>query len=394
MAAKTPWRLLLQAALAASFQVQKLHVPKCSAHSPGMHLVQMPDIQRQFLLVVPEEYTEATASGIPLVLAFHGFGDSPSYSNRLFDFSKHINRYGWLGILPFGLNETGTNGLDGVDACCPEECQGECCMNTPTLRKKGPTACGWRDPPADALFVEAILKWATQQSCADPSKVFAAGFSNGGMFVNYLACHASHLPIQAFAPVSGDELPVGCNISRPISYLSMCGTSDDQAYCQKTANATANIMSSLNGCFGQGPGGGAITLQRSATSSCKTWDRCPQDNFVEICTTQGLAHDVSGHLRPDNTSYIRPASDLDIAEYIFQKFSLLVNGTMLFWGHPTAAERQYKKARWPFPRHFDHPYIRRLVFKCLFMHPRKRFSGSRHLKLKAWALADSPCSEA
>lgn len=73
---------------------------------------------------------------------------------------------------------------------------------------------------------------------------------------------------------------------------------------------------------------------------------------------EGLAHDVSGHLRPDNTSYLRPGSDLDAAEYAFQKFSLLVDGSMLFWGQPTAEELRYKKSMWPFPHHEDHPYIR------------------------------------
>lgn len=100
-----------------------------------------------------------------------------------------------------------------------------------------------------------------------------------------------------------------------------------------------------------------MTYARSATTSCKVWD-CPQKNFVEVCMVEGLAHDVSGHLRPDNTSYLRPGSDLDAAEYAFQKFSLLVDGSMLFWGQPTAEELRYKKSMWPYPHHEDHPYIR------------------------------------
>lgn len=51
------------------------------------------------------------------------------YFNAFSDFSKHINRYGWLGILPFGLDEHGTNGLGllmkadvrSVSACTPCE---------------------------------------------------------------------------------------------------------------------------------------------------------------------------------------------------------------------------------------------------------------------------------
>eukprot|EP00435_Cladocopium_sp_Y103_P049124 s755_g14.t1 len=363
---RNPMRLLLlQAALVSALQVHDAHeVAQCSSHPPGKHLIQLPEIQRQFLLVVPEEYAGSKTSGVPLVLGFHGFSDSPWYLDLFMDFSKHISRYGWLGVLPFGLNQSKTNGLDGVDACCPQECLGECCMNTPKLRQKDDTACGWKDNEMDMRFVQAILRWTTQNSCADPDKVFATGFSNGGVFVNYLACHATHL-IRGFAPISGDTSQNHCEISRPISYVSMCGSSDDEAFCQYFVEATGTRLSLLNHCAGAGPDGGAIMTKKSATTSCRSWDSCPQENFVEICETQGLAHDVSGHLRPDNTSYIRPGSDLDFAEYIFQKFSLLVNGTMLFWGEPTHEQLHYKESKWPPPHHEDHPYIRNGSIKLL-----------------------------
>ncbi|CAK9017158.1 unnamed protein product [Durusdinium trenchii] len=355
---RNPMWLLPFAALASALQVHDVYqAPECSRHPPGKHVIKLPDVQRQFLLVVPEEYAPVQASGIPLVLAFHGFSDSPWYLDLHMEFSKQINRYGWLGILPFGLNESGTNGLDGVGACCPEDCQGECCANTPQLRQKDSTACGWKDNQRDMKFVEAILKWTSQNSCIDPSKVFAAGFSNGAVFVNYLACHANHF-IRGFAPISGDIPQLDCHISNPISYISMCGTQDDEAFCQHTIQMSAELLSALNHCSGAGPDGTAVTYKKSATTSCKAWDACPKDNFVEVCQTEGLAHDVSGHLRPDNTSYLRPGSDLDITEYIFQKFSQLVNGSMLFWGEPIAEQLRYKESKWPPPTHEDHPYLR------------------------------------
>lgn len=352
------WLSALHVVVATALQVHDLHdgVP-CSPHPPGNHLIQLPEIQRQFLLVVPQEYAPRHSFGVPLVLAFHGFGDSPWYTNLLFDFSQHINRYGWLGILPFGLNETLDNGLDGVGACCPKDCQGECCMNTPSLLHRGPTACGWRQGKEDMKFVEAILEWTNQNSCTDPHKVFSMGFSNGGQFVNYLACHASHL-IRVFAPVSGDQLSDDCQISQPISYVSICGTNDDRSFCQIGAEKTAAVLSAKNNCFGGGLDDAAVKYARSATTSCKVWDTCPGQNFVEVCMVEGLAHDVSGHLRPDNTSYLRPGADLDFAEYAFQKFSLHANGSMLFWGKPTPEELRYKSSMFPFPHQEDHPYMR------------------------------------
>ena len=36
----------------------------------------------------------------------------------------------------------------------------------------------------------------------------------------------------------------------------------------------------------------------------------------------------------------------------------LVDGSILFWGHPTADELSYKESVWPPPTHSDFMYIR------------------------------------
>ncbi|CAJ1402472.1 unnamed protein product [Effrenium voratum] len=341
-------RIVAMAGTAAALQ----HRSPCLRYPPGVHVVPLPEIQRQFLLSVPVEF----AREVPLVLGFHGFSDSPWYFNAFSDFSKHINRYGWLGILPFGLDEHGTNGLGGVNACCPDDCLDDCCTKGLHLRQKNETACRWSNAK-DMSFIEEIVKWAGENTCIDQSKVFATGFSNGGVFTNYLACHAGHL-IRAFAPISGDNPALDCDVSHPISYVSICGTADDEAMCQYSFEDTAESLSKLHNCAGAGPAGAPVTFQRSATTSCKVWDACPQQNFVEVCRTEGLSHDISGHLRPDSTSYLRPGSDLDFAEYAFQKFSLLANGSMLFWGEPTDEQLRYKESQWPPPPHQDHIYLR------------------------------------
>ena len=95
-----------------------------------------------------------------------------------------VSGYGWLGILPFALDEAGSNGLGGVEACCPTGCDGQCCMEGRHLRQKDATACGWRDNARDLEFVRSLLQWAQLNTCADMGKVFATGFSNGGHRVN------------------------------------------------------------------------------------------------------------------------------------------------------------------------------------------------------------------
>jgi len=326
-------------------------------YSAGIHLIKLPDIKRQFLLSVPQELAQSP-DGVPLVVVYHGFSDSPWYTNAATSITTELDRYGWLGIFPFGLNEKKDNGLGGILACCPPGCDEECCKNGRHLSKKDESACRWSPGGEDEDFTEALVHWAKENTVMDPTKVFAAGFSNGGMYANALYCTKAHL-FRAVAPISGDLMLPGCTPSRPISYLSMCGSADDEAFCQNGARDTAAQISKLSQCTGQGPLGEPILEKMSATTTCMQWSNCKDGNFVESCMSEGLAHDVSGHLRPDDISYIRPGSDLDITEYMFQKFSLLAGTSVLFYGHPTDAELNLKQSAWPPPTHEDHLYLRR-----------------------------------
>jgi len=294
-----------------------------------------------------------------MVMLFHGFSDSPWYSNAMSGFSDLTDRFGWIATIPFALNSHRNNGLGGVTACCPPGCDGECCKQGLRLMKKDDEACGWRDQSLDMdlQMIEAVVRWAKQNACVDTEKVFATGFSLGGIFTNQLACRSAHI-FRAVAPISGDVKPSPCTPARPISYLSMCGSKDDEAFCQWSQTRTAESFSRIYNCSGAGPSGGPVTTRLSLTTKCTLWDSCAGGNFVEYCQTEGLSHDASGHLRPDDTSYLRPGSDLDFPKYTMQKFSLLADQSILFLGHPTAEELAYKASSWPPPHHQDHPFFR------------------------------------
>jgi len=331
-------------------------------YSYGIHLIQLPEIGRQFLLSVPHELV-ASEGGAPLVLVFHGFSDSPWYTNRAGGFSSQLDRYGWLGIMPFGLNAIRNNGLNGTLACCPPGCDEDCCMNGEHLNLKDETACGWGNGEPDLQFTEALITWAGENTCADTTKVFATGFSNGGPFSNYLGCQAAHL-FLGVAPISGDNFDPLCQPSRPISYISMCGSKDDEAHCQDTVSMTANHWSKVMNCTRGSEFGQPFESFKSATTTCTEWSQCSNGNTVEMCMSEGLGHDPSGHLRPDNTSYVRPASDIDFSQYSFQKFSALVGESLLFVGHPTDEELLYKESNWPPPTHSDNLWLRTGVLQA------------------------------
>jgi poly(3-hydroxybutyrate) depolymerase len=329
------------------------------SYEAGLNLVQLPEIGRQFLLFVPQDFAPG-AGGVPLVFMFHGFSDSPWYANKAMGVTDMLERYGWLGILPFGLRGNGSDALSGIRACCPPGCDEECCKEGKMLSNKSlQTACGFDLlGKRDVDYTDYLVSWAANNTCADTSKMFVTGFSNGGAMTNMLGCLRSSV-FRGVAPVSGEWPSYAlCHLDRPLPYVSMCGSKDDEAHCQITFAQTAKHFSKQNNCTGAGPKGSPIVLQMSDTTTCTQWSQCAGGSFVEYCLSSGLAHDPSGHLRPDDISYLRPGSDLDFTRYMFQKFSLLVNHSILFYGHPTSIELKDKESKWPPPKHTDHEYLR------------------------------------
>jgi polyhydroxybutyrate depolymerase len=91
--------------------------------------------------------------------------------------------------------------------------------------------------PDDVAFVRAVLDWAEATFCLDKNRLFATGFSNGGMMSYRLACELSDR-LAAIAPVAGpnmtdvawgDEPPGTCNPSRRLPLLHIHARGDQHA---------------------------------------------------------------------------------------------------------------------------------------------------------------------
>lgn len=351
--------------------------PSCTpGFGAGLHLVQLPEIKRQFLLAVPPEFAHS-ATGVPLVISFHGSAESAWYHNAAMGFARKIDRYGWLGMLPFGQNTTaGVDGYGGLHECCSTLCNGstECCENGSQMSTHA-DGCFWETGAPNALgqeplqhgpkqiaFVKAMIAWATQRSCTDVSKVFAMGWSSGGDMSNFVACQLPHL-FKAVAPMGIGMMPetvphLTCQPKHPLTYISFCGSGDEVSGCAATSRLLAEAWSHGMNCYGQGPWGAPITEQRSATATCIKWEKCDGGNFVENCYSEGQDHNPSGVLRPEGSSILRPASDLRWPEYVFERFSLLAGDAILFYGSPNEQELAEKHSAFPPPKRDDHSYLR------------------------------------
>lgn len=157
-------------------------------------------MEREAVVYVPESYDPAADT--PLVLNFHGFGGIARYHMEDGDLRPQAERSGGLLVVPQGSN------LDGSPHWNPSPIGGD---NKSTADDFG--------------FVEALLDAVQAAYPYNPKRVSAVGYSNGGMMALGLACQRSEL-IASAGSVSGAMLDTDCELSHPVSVITLHGTQD------------------------------------------------------------------------------------------------------------------------------------------------------------------------
>lgn len=94
----------------------------------------------------------------------------------------------------------------------------------------GPSSnTGWNNTNGqDAKFTKAMLAYVESKYCVDTARIFATGFSMGGMMTYDLACELGDL-FRAVAPISGmlmSDTASQCAKGRPIALWASHGLSD------------------------------------------------------------------------------------------------------------------------------------------------------------------------
>ena len=156
---------------------------------------------REYILYIPDSYDGA--STIPLVLNFHGFGESASDFMNNADMRTVSELNTFILIYPQG---SCLNGSSHWNACL--------------------TGGDNKSYADDFGFVESIISEISSQYNVDLKRVYAAGYSNGGMMAYGLANYKSDL-IAAVASVSGVMLDCIGSTSHPMPVVHLHGTSDD-----------------------------------------------------------------------------------------------------------------------------------------------------------------------
>lgn len=241
---------------------------------------------RSMLLHVPAGYDGGQAA--PLLLLFHGSGQSGAAVLKRSALSETADRHGFILAAPDGGIPSGKGFV----------------WNIPGV----PSVTGRMPAPGDADdvgFVRATIDWLAAHHCIDRSRVYATGISGGGRMTSLLGCVAADR-FAAIAPVvglrAGNPLaddpskpdPATCRPSRPMPIIAFAGDKDTTnpiegggaRYWQYSMQAAEARWAALNGCAAPMPRG-----KVSESVYQEGFDHCHADAEVIAHITIGGTHD-------------------------------------------------------------------------------------------------------
>jgi polyhydroxybutyrate depolymerase len=156
---------------------------------------------REYLMYVPDSY-DGTIS-VPILFNFHGFGGSVEEFMEYADLRSVAETNTFILVYPQG------SCLEGSSHWNP-------CPNGPDNKSEAD----------DFGFIEAMINQISSEYNIDLDRVYAGGYSNGGMMAYGLANYKSDL-IAAVASVSGTMLNCTGSTNHPMPVVHLHGTSDD-----------------------------------------------------------------------------------------------------------------------------------------------------------------------
>jgi polyhydroxybutyrate depolymerase len=159
-------------------------------------------VEREALVYVPESYDGTRST--PLFMNFHGFGGYAEGHMEWADMRALSDTHGFVLTYPQGSE------MDG----------------SPHWNTSLPSADN-KSSASDFGFIDDLIDTIAATYTLDPDRIYAAGYSNGGMFAFGLACHRPER-IAAVVSVSGtmlDDVGVDCT-PPPTSVMTLHGTED------------------------------------------------------------------------------------------------------------------------------------------------------------------------
>jgi polyhydroxybutyrate depolymerase len=271
----------------------------------SLHSIHVNGTKRTFIVHLPPAAI-AGRQELPVVFAFHGGGGNAENQRKASNFDPLADSKGFIVVYPNGSGR----------------------LEDTLLTWNGGTCCGYAvtNNIDDVAFVRQMVVELQSLARIDLKRIYATGFSNGGIFSYRLACDASDL-IAAIAPVSGTQNYPGCQPGEPVSVIDFHGSADENL--PYDGGSGSKSISGVNFI--------------SVRDSIKFWvnfDRCQSlpetetnDNFqlekygnctdgsdIELYIIFGGGHAWPGSSRPAGPGGDRPVQSIPATELIWQFF--------------------------------------------------------------------------
>ena len=143
----------------------------------------------------------------PLVLVFHGGGGHAAGIARTTNLHQIADRQGFIAVYPNGTGAQGGRRLSWNAGSSPPQGYAE------------------HQNVDDVGFVRTLLRQLQQTYPIDSRRIYATGFSKGGMLAYRLACEMAD-QFAAIAPVGGTLTYAQCQPARPVALLHIHGSND------------------------------------------------------------------------------------------------------------------------------------------------------------------------
>lgn len=165
--------------------------------SDSTRTVTVDGVERSYLLHIPPGLDSVHA--VPLVFAFHGAGEQPEILQLSSGLDEVAANSRFVLVYPQGMGNTWNGG----------------------------TCCGYavENNIDDNAFVREMLSDLGTIVSIDAKRIYATGFSNGGILSYRLACEMSDV-FAAIAPVAGTLTHSPCEPEQPVSVLHVQGMAD------------------------------------------------------------------------------------------------------------------------------------------------------------------------
>lgn len=157
-------------------------------------------IEREYILFIPNSYDPASPT--PMVFNFHGFGGSAEAYMMEADLRSEAEANGFVLVYPQGS-----------------------CLDGASHWNVCPLGADNKSTADDFGFIETMISEISSEYNVDANRIYAAGYSNGGMMAYGLANYRSSL-IAAVASISGTMLDCIGPTNHPMPVIHLHGTSD------------------------------------------------------------------------------------------------------------------------------------------------------------------------